>query len=93
MSGVVVTISSRVEPHDLERQARARVERDGVAVVAAATSNRRQVRQLRRLAGRLEVDAGLECRVDAVHTGTTYLIVRALGSDRPVNWRGDAKTG
>jgi hypothetical protein len=35
----------------------------------------------------------LDCQVAETGGGTTYLIVRAAGSDRPINWRGDAKTG
>jgi hypothetical protein len=93
MGAAVGTISPRVPVRELERLARAQVERDGLAVWAASTDDRWQLRQLRRLEGRLGAGGGLECLRAPVHTGTTYLIVRALGSERPVNWRGDAKTG
>jgi len=92
MAGVVITISSRVHVDDLERQARVRVERDGVAVVAATTSDQRQVRQLRRLAGRLGADDALDCFLRDWPDGSTLLSVIPRGQ-RPGGWWGEGKTG
>ncbi len=92
MPAVVATISPKMPLDRAERIVRGQLDRDGIAVVAAASGDRRQVRQLRRLAGRLAAGGDLDRQL-AETGGTTYLIVRAAGSDRPVNWRGDAKTG
>ena len=92
MSAVVLTISPRVPLDRAERTARGRVDRDGIAAMAATTGDGRQVAYLRRLARRL-VAGGLDCQLAETGADTTYLIVRALGSARPVNFRGDPKTG
>jgi hypothetical protein len=90
---VVLTISPRMPPGRAERIVRARVEQDGIAVLAAATGDARWAAYLLRLAGRLVAGGDLDCQRAETGGGTTYLWVRALGSDRPINWRGDAKTG
>ncbi len=89
MSGTVLTLSPRMPLDRAERIVRGRVERDGVAALSAASSDRRQVAQLRRLAGRL---ADLAYHLGEHGDGTTSLIVLAR-RDRPVAWRGDAKVG
>jgi hypothetical protein len=93
MAGTVITVSPRVSLSDLERLARARLDRDGVAVFAAVTADGRQRHHLLRLRARLVADPALEVyggtgRPD----GTTGLTVFAAGGPRP-GWFGGAKTG
>jgi hypothetical protein len=90
--GSVVTISPRIPAAELERRARARIERDGVAVYAAVTADKRQRAHLLRLRARLVADPGLDVyggtgRPD----GTTWLTV-CLKGGRP-GYTGDARTG
>jgi hypothetical protein len=92
MASTAATISPRLPLGDLERQARARVERDGIYVVAAATRAGRQVAYLRRLRRRLEADPGLDCFERDLPDGTTLLSVIARGQ-RPGGWWGEPKTG
>jgi hypothetical protein len=87
----VVTISPRVPVAELERRARARIGRDGVAVFTAVTADGRQRRHLLRLRARLVADPGLDVyggtgRPD----GTTWLTVCLTGG-RPA-YMGDART-
>jgi streptogramin lyase len=78
MAGTVVTISSRVGAAEFERLARARVRRDGVAALAARTSNARQRGRLEQVAYRLAVDDGLDCYgLTPRPDGTTWLTVYA----------------
>jgi hypothetical protein len=89
-----MTISARVNVRELERLARGRVDRDGVAALAAPTENRRQVRQLQHLAHRLDDDDRLDC-YSAEHGDATHLTVflrSQRGSRRGVGWFGEAKT-
>jgi hypothetical protein len=92
MSAAVLTISPRMPLDRAERIARGRVERDGVAVMAADSSDRRQVAQLRRLHDRLTADDDLDCFLRDRPDGTTWLSVIPRGQ-RPLGWWGDAKTG
>jgi hypothetical protein len=87
----VITVSTRVHPDDLARQARVGVEQDGRAVLAAATSNRQAI-HLRRVMRRLAADGDLDC-LGAETSGSTYLMVRRLGGEGPITWRGEPKTG
>jgi hypothetical protein len=89
----VVTISPRVPVAELERRARVRIERDGVAVFAAVTADSRQRAHLLRLRARLVADPAFKViggtgRPD----GTTHLIVVTAGQQPPVGWFGGAKT-
>jgi hypothetical protein len=88
----VITVSTRVHPDELARQARARVEQDGRAVLAAATSNRQAI-HLRRVMRRLAAGGDLECLGAETSGSTTYLMVRRRGSEGPITWRGEPKTG
>jgi hypothetical protein len=90
--GSVVTISPLVPVAELERRAIARIGRDGVAVYAAVTADRRQRAHLLRLRARLVADPALDVyggtgRPD----GTTFLVVCPKGG-RPA-YMGDARTG
>jgi hypothetical protein len=89
----VITISSGMPLDRAERVVRGRVEQDGIAVLAATTASNRQRTHLRRLAERLAAGGDLECTRAPTSGGITYLWVRALGSDRAINWRGEPKTG
>ncbi len=89
----VITPSPRMPPDRAERVVRGRVGQDGIAVMAVATDDGRWMAWLERLARRLAAGGDLDCHLAEVRTGTTYLIVRAAGSDRPINWRGEPKTG
>jgi hypothetical protein len=59
-TGSLIEISPRVAVDHYERQARRRIDRDGFAAFSAAAPDRRQVRQLRRLAYRLAADDTLD---------------------------------
>jgi hypothetical protein len=88
----MVTVSPRVPVVKLERIARSRVARDGGAVFAGLSADRRQRAQLLRLGGRLAADPGLVVlggndRAD----GTVQVIVFRAGQQRPVTWRGGPK--
>lgn len=65
---------------------RARVERDGVYRVGALTSDRRQVRHLRRLAGLLAEDAALTVTMGEGTDGATYLTAAIAGTRPPGLW-------
>lgn len=56
-----ITVSPRVRVEDLCRLAKTRLKRDGVAQLVAASGDKRQVRQLRRVAGRLASDGDVLC--------------------------------
>lgn len=91
MTATVITISPRVPVAELERRARALIERDGVAVYAAVTADGRQRRHLLRLRSRLTAGPALDVyggtgRPD----GTTWLIACPAGT-RPA-WLGEART-
>jgi hypothetical protein len=95
MTATVVTISARVNVRELERLARARVDRDGVAPLAAPTASRRQVQQLHHLKHRLSGDDSLDC-YSAEHGDAAHLTVflrSGRGSRRGVGWFGEARTG
>ncbi len=89
----VITISTRVHADELARQARARVEQDGRAVLAADSANPRQAAHLLRVAVRLAEAGDLDCLCAPTSGGITYLLVRPLGGEGPITWRGEAKTG
>jgi len=89
MSGTVLTLSPRMPLDRAERIVRGRLARDGVAALSVASSDRRQVAQLRRVAGRL---SDLAYHLGEHGDGTTSLIVLAR-TDRPVAWRGEGKIG
>ena len=91
-AGSVVTISPRVHLGDLERLARTRLARYGVAVFAAVTADGRQRHHLRKLGERLAGDPAFEVHGGPQTDGTTSLIVFAAGGPRP-GWFGGPKTG
>jgi hypothetical protein len=92
MPGTVITISPRVPVAKLEKIARGRVQRDGVAELAASTADARQVAYLRRVARLLAADESLECHWAARTDGATYLTVFMAGR-HDAGWMGAAKTG
>ena len=59
MAATVITVSPRIGVDDLVRSVHTHVERDGAAVLAAASTDRRQVAHLKRLFRRLDSDTGL----------------------------------
>ena len=92
-----ITISPRVPVKAMQRQVRARVERDGGVELAAATRHRRQVAHLGRLEDLLRADDQLACiPFSDTPDGGTYLMVLSAGVDLEVTgwaWQGDAKLG
>jgi hypothetical protein len=94
MAGGVITVSPRVPVDELLRLARTRLARDGVAALAVSTGDQRQVRQLRRLAHRLDADDTLDCYLGDHSDGAIYLTVY-LQADRErrrgLGWWGDPK--
>ncbi len=89
MGATVVTISPRIPAAEYARRIRVWVERDGVVELAASSGDRQQMRQLRRVEGRLTGDVVYFPR----HCdGVTSLVVLA-DPPRAVCWRGDPKTG
>jgi hypothetical protein len=92
MGATAIRIRSRESLDRIERLARARVKRDGVAPLEVPTAARRHVRHLGRLAGRLAASGDLPYIYGERGDGTTALIVLAR-LDRPIAWRGEAKTG
>jgi hypothetical protein len=61
MAATIRTVSPGVPVRELERRTRARVDRDGIAVLAAASGDQRQLRHLRRLAHSLASDGRFDC--------------------------------
>ena len=92
MTATVITLSPRVPVAEIERRIQARVDRDGVAEVAAATGDGRQVAYLRRISRRLAADPALECYFADRMDGATYLTVFAAGK-RPAGWWGEPRIG
>jgi len=92
MAGTVVTISPLMHVAEIVLRTRARVERDGVAELAAATADRRQVAHLRRVGKRLAADKSLECYLADRTDGATYLTVFAAGQKHRPGVMGDART-
>jgi hypothetical protein len=73
----VLTLSPRESLSRVEQLIRSRVERDGIAALAASTDDDRQLRQLRRLAYRLAADERLDCTLGEHGDGATWLTVFA----------------
>lgn len=92
MAGSVVTISPRIPLAELERRLRARLARDGVAVLAAASADDRQRRYLRKLRARLAGDPGLSVFYGDRLDGATWLTVCRAGEERLAAYFGDART-
>jgi len=90
MGGAVITISPRVHVDELERLACARLARDGVVELAAATGDQRQMRHLEKLAHRL-VDPDRMVIAHHGQDGATYVTVLPAGLDHAVWWSGDPK--
>jgi hypothetical protein len=78
----VITLSPLWKLDDVARTVRGHVARDGRAVVAAATNDRRQVRHLRRLSHLLMAGDGLDCTLGDRTDGTTYLTVFQQGNEK-----------
>jgi hypothetical protein len=88
----VITLSPLINLDDHERRVRRDVDRDEWVSVAAATGDRRQVRQLRRLSRRLAGDPGLDCTLNDRPDGSTCLTVcRSGGARRGLGSWGDPK--
>jgi hypothetical protein len=87
MAGSVVTLSPRIHAAELERKARARIARGGVAVYVAATADRRQRAHLHRLRDRLMGDPALEVHCSDQPGGTTQLAAWPVGQP-PAGWWG-----
>jgi hypothetical protein len=93
VAGMVITVSPRVRVADLERMARSRVARDGVAELAAVTADARQRRQLRRVGLRLAADPGLDVFFGDRSDGATYLTAFPAGLQRAIWWSGGPRRG
>jgi hypothetical protein len=74
MTATVMTISPRVPVREHERRARDCVAREGVALFAAATADRRQLRHLRRLVDRLAADDLLDVTVGEIGNATEMTV-------------------
>jgi hypothetical protein len=79
MAGNVTTLRRRVPVDPAAREIRTRVARDGWACVLAVTTDPRQVRQLRAVAGVLAEDAGLVITMGERTDGSTVLTAAATG--------------
>jgi hypothetical protein len=91
----VITLSPHWKLDNAARQVRDRVARDGRASVTAATDDRRQVRQLRRLSHLLAAGDDLDCTLGDRPDGVTCLTAFQRGNEKArrglVSW-GDPKT-
>ena len=67
--------------------------RSGVAVLAAAAGDHRQVRSLRRLRALLAADPGLSVFYGDHLDGGVYLTVCRAGEERKIGCFGEVKTG
>ena len=84
--GSVVTVSTQGHADRYERMARRRVARDGVAALAAETSNGRQRRLLGRVRDGLASDAGLDVFYGDRRDGMSYLTVYLAGERSAGIW-------
>jgi len=84
--GSVITVTTRLRPGALERMARSRLDRDGVAQFAAETSNGRQRRLLRQVRDSLAADADLDVFYADRTDGTTYCTVYWAGERQAAIW-------
>jgi hypothetical protein len=94
MAVSVITMSPRESIARVERLARARLTRDEFAVRTAATVDKRQVRQLRRLGYRLADDETLGVQLNDHNDGATYLTVHLRGgraARRGFGWLDDPR--
>jgi hypothetical protein len=93
MAGTVITLSPLIPANDAVGIVMRRLAADGVAVLAVATADRRQVSSLRRVRARLVTDPGLSVFYGDHLDGATYLTVCRAGEERSIAYMGDAKTG
>jgi hypothetical protein len=92
MAGTVITLSPRIPVDDAIGIVTRRLAADGVAVLAAAAADRRQVRSLRRLRASLAADPGLSVFYGDHLDGAVYLTVCRAGEERAAAYWGGAKT-
>jgi hypothetical protein len=86
----VITVSPHVAIEDYERLAHSRIRSDGIAVFAGRTTDKRHLRHIRRLYGRLSADRDLDCFVRPWGDGSTMLTVVEKGADpRRIAWMGE----
>ena len=93
MAGTVVTLSPRIPVTDAVGIVKRRLAADGVAVLAVATGDRRQVKNLRRVRARLAADPGLSVFYGDHLDGAVYLTVCRAGEERRIAYFGAARTG
>jgi hypothetical protein len=93
MAGTVITLSPRIPLAAAAGIVARRLAADGVAVLAAAAADRRQVRSLRRLRALLVADPGLSVFYGDHLDGAVYLTVCHVGDERSVAYWGAAKIG
>ncbi|HEX6758647.1 MAG TPA: hypothetical protein VF086_09605 [Propionibacteriaceae bacterium] len=93
MAATLITLSPLWTLDDAARRVRSGVGRDGRAAVYATTSDRRQVRQLRRLSHLLEAGGDLDCDLGTRTNGETCLNVyhRANKARRGIGLWGDPR--
>ena len=85
--GSVITVSTRGGPGRFERQARARIARDGVTRLAAETSNGRQRRLLEQVRHLLAADPALDVFGPSDHgDGFSYVWVHPAGAKHAAIW-------
>jgi hypothetical protein len=89
----VITLSPRIPVDDAVGIVARRLAADGFAVLAAAATDRRQVRSLRRVRARLVDDPGLSVFYGDRLDGAVCLTVCRAGEERRIAYFGDAKTG
>ena len=93
MPGTVITLSPRIPLPAAAGIVARRLEAGGVAVLAAAADDRRQVRSLRRLRAHLAADPGLSVFYGDHLDGGVYLTVCRAGEERSIGYFGDVKAG
>ena len=91
VAGTVITLSPRIPSAAAAGIVARRLAVDGVAVLAAAAADRRQVRSLRRLRALLAADPGLSVFYGDHLDGAVYLTVCRGGHERSAAYWGAAK--
>jgi hypothetical protein len=87
VAGTVITVDPRIRVPTLVRIARERVARDGAVQFAAATADRRQRQQLRRLRDRLAADPALDVFGPSDHLdGAVYVWAHPVGTRQAGVW-------
>jgi hypothetical protein len=90
MTATVMTLSPHVPLSEYERMMRATVGRGDDAAIGVATTDKRRVRELGRLRGRLAADPALDCFTRNRPNGSTVLTAIRAG-DQPSGYWGEVE--